>query len=369
MIERRVTRDAFENSMDDSVAVKLLDSLPITVAVLDEAQRVVFGEGQLMALINQLGEPAGERRFGDILCCVNAPATPHGCTTGSACTLCGANLAIQESRASGVSVTRECRIQYKSNSDYGAMDTAVTATPYTSRGRDYTLLTLQDLSHEKRRRSLERVFIHDLLNTAGGLTGLIQVMKEMDDPATITGFLADVERAGAQLLDEIMAQRQLLWAENKELSTTREDHDSMDILTAAQDAAGVHNVAVGRAIRISPVSEQFTIHTDRILLNRVLVNLARNGFEATHPPDVVTIGASQTDEDAVFTVHNPGVMSQDVQLQMFQRSFSTKGVGRGIGTYSVRLLTENYLGGSVDFTSAPDEGTTFRVRLPIKKKK
>ncbi len=57
-------------------------------------------------------------------------------------------------------------------------------------------------------------------------------------------------------------------------------------------------------------------------------------------------------------------MPREVQLQIFQRSFSTKGLGRGLGTYSVRLLTERYLKGSVSFTSSAEFGTTFRVRCP-----
>jgi signal transduction histidine kinase len=39
-------------------------------------------------------------------------------------------------------------------------------------------------------------------------------------------------------------------------------------------------------------------------------------------------------------------------------------VGRGIGTYSAKLITERYLGGSLSFTSSEDEGTTFAVTLP-----
>ena len=52
-----------------------------------------------------------------------------------------------------------------------------------------------------------------------------------------------------------------------------------------------------------------------------------------------------------FWVNNPAVMPREVQLQVFKRSFSTKGSGRGIGTYSMRLLVSRYLGGSVDFES------------------
>ncbi len=52
-------------------------------------------------------------------------------------------------------------------------------------------------------------------------------------------------------------------------------------------------------------------------------------------------------------------------MQVFQRSFSTKAErGRGIGTYSVKLFVERYLRGTVGFTSAEPDGTTFSVTLP-----
>lgn len=58
-------------------------------------------------------------------------------------------------------------------------------------------------------------------------------------------------------------------------------------------------------------------------------------------------------------------MPYDVQLQVFQRSFSTKGIGRGLGTYSIRLLSERYLSGRVSFTSTPEAGTTFYAWYPL----
>jgi signal transduction histidine kinase len=51
---------------------------------------------------------------------------------------------------------------------------------------------------------------------------------------------------------------------------------------------------------------------------------------------------------------------------VFHRSFTTKGKGHGLGTYSMRMLTERYLDGEITFSSQPGEGTIFRVRYPIK---
>jgi hypothetical protein len=57
-----------------------------------------------------------------------------------------------------------------------------------------------------------------------------------------------------------------------------------------------------------------------------------------------------------------------VQQQVFRRYFSTKGEDRGLGTWDMRLLAKEYLGGSVSFSSTKDGGTTFTLALPLKPK-
>jgi sensor histidine kinase regulating citrate/malate metabolism len=58
-------------------------------------------------------------------------------------------------------------------------------------------------------------------------------------------------------------------------------------------------------------------------------------------------------------------MPEVVRLQVFRRSFSTKSpLGRGIGTYSAKLITERYLGDSMSLTSSEEQGTILAVTLP-----
>ena len=69
--------------------------------------------------------------------------------------------------------------------------------------------------------------------------------------------------------------------------------------------------------------------------------------------------------DVLITVHNESAMPEDVRLQVFQRSFSTKGgKGRGIETYSIGLLSERCLQATVGFSPSTAEGTRFWVKLP-----
>ncbi len=107
------------------------------------------------------------------------------------------------------------------------------------------------------------------------------------------------------------------------------------------------------------------MRTDARLLRRVLGNMLKNALEAVPPGATVTLGCECSAERVRLSVGNPGAMPSKVQQQVFERSFSTKAErGRGIGTYSMKLLGERYLGGKVSFTSNEAEGTKFFLELP-----
>ncbi len=95
--------------------------------------------------------------------------------------------------------------------------------------------------------------------------------------------------------------------------------------------------------------------------------MLKNALEASPARSTVTVGFGKGTDDRVwFKVHNPTYIEHIVQKQIFRRYFSTKGKDRGLGTWGMRLLAEEYLGGSVSFTSTPEEGTTFTLTLPLK---
>ena len=95
-------------------------------------------------------------------------------------------------------------------------------------------------------------------------------------------------------------------------------------------------------------------------------NLVKNALEATDKGGSVKISASNRNGFIQFNVYNDKVIPDNIQLQIFQRSFSTKNSpGRGIGTYSVKLIVEQYLKGKVEFISNKDENTIFTISIPI----
>lgn len=341
---------------------KLTDSIPDILLILNDKRQIVYANQRLYELFKtkSVDEILGLRP-GELLSCHHSSTNPGGCGTTLSCSKCGAVNAIQKS-LKGYSSVEECRII---DFDNNAYDLKVWATPYEHEGNKYSIFAIQDISGAKRRDALERIFFHDIINTAGGLLGITQVIKE--NPKEINEFKDMLYDVASALVDEIQSQKMLMQAEKGTLETSEMLVNTLDLINSVKNVYTNHIVAQGKTIAVDPNSTNISFFTDYPLLKRTIGNLTKNALEAVRDGKTITIGAKQENDMVVFWVHNPTVIPMDVQLQLFQRSFSTKGVGRGLGTYSVKLLTENYLNGKVYFKSNEEEGTTFYVELPFKK--
>jgi K+-sensing histidine kinase KdpD len=333
-------------------------------AVLDKNRQVVYANEEFIRtfgftnLENLMG-----RRPGEAISCIHSGELPSGCGTSEACSVCGAVNAILESQKTGVRSTRETRINSRIKGQNISFDLKVTSTPVKIFDEYYYFFMVDDISNEKRRITLERIFFHDILNMAGGLNGLLSVLKEGTDPEEARSLIDLSEETSRNLVEEIMLHRQIRAAENGDLEVKIEKMRSGEFLNSVVGKIRYHEVAKGKSVIIDQDSADVDFKSDRILLQRVMINLLKNALEATVENGSVKLGCNIKGGKTIFTVKNDTVMPNDIKLQIFQRSFSTKGKGRGIGTYSIRLLTENYLRGKVSFISNDTDGTVFTVTI------
>jgi signal transduction histidine kinase len=345
---------------------KLLGALPNVVPCMllavNEQRQIVYANERFLELLSPEQRQAGVlgRRPGEVLGCRHAFEEDGGCGTSEFCTFCGAVNAVLTS-LSGSAKVEESRILRAGGE---ALDLRVWTTPVTIDGKKFTIFAALDISHEKRRQALERVFLHDVGNVASGLQWYAELLRrgKSDHGAEIRDAIGRLSR---ELLEEIDGQRTLLRAESGELVPVPEPIGSLQLLHEAVQLYRQHPVSHGRQLDVHREAADVALVTDRTLLSRVLCNLIKNALEACRSGETVTVGSAARDGAVEFWVHNPGAMPREVQLQIFQRSFSTKGAGRGLGTYGIRLLTERYLHGRVSFTSTPEAGTTFQVRYPL----
>lgn len=333
-------------------------------AVLNKNRQVVYANNEF---IRSFGfenlESLLGKRPGEAISCIHSTEMPMGCGTSEACSVCGAVNAILESQVTGVRSVKETRITSQINEKNVSWDLKVTSSPIKFFEEYYYLLMIEDVSNEKRRLALERIFFHDILNIAGGLNGLLSVLKEGADPEEARALIDISEETSRNLIEEIMLHRQIRAAENGDLEVKIEKIKSGEFLNSALGKIIYHEVAKNKTIIIDQDSDDVEFESDRILLQRVIINLLKNALEATDEKGNVKLGCKSNGDHVIFTVKNDAVMSGDIKLQIFQRSFTTKGKGRGIGTYSIKLLTENYLGGKVSFVSNDTEGTVFSVAI------
>lgn len=345
----------------DPLVRDLIDSSMSLTAILNEQrQAVLLNE----AFRDHLGladaDAALGARFGESVGCRRAGRAPSGCGTSEACRDCGVARATL-SACKGRTAVKPCRVQTVVCGEDLSLMTRV--SPFAYKDERFLLLSASDLEHELRRRELEQIFFHDVLNTASGVQGLLQLMQ--DAPEESGKCLPLARRASDTLIEELLSQRDLAAAESGELKLNLTGVRTGPFLDQVAGLFAKHPLAKDRRVIVESGSESLDLPTDATMLSRVMVNLIKNALEAAPPGSAVTVSCRGEEGLAVFRVHNPGGMPPEVRHQVFQRSFSTKGAGRGLGTYSIRLLTEKYLGGEASFDTDPARGTTFRVAYPL----
>jgi signal transduction histidine kinase len=349
------------------VVAALLEAADAVLLVLNPERQIVAWNERAAALRGEIAVTAGQRP-GEALDCANARGT-GGCGASAACAGCGAIGALLCSAEDGHPVESECVV--RAGGERGtSLEFGVRATPLLLDGHRFTVLSLRDVTREKRREALEQTFFHDVLNTVAGLRGWAVRLRRGGDAARAGERIDLLSR---QLEREIRDHRALALAESGALVPHRELVSAAALLRELELVFSSHVAADGRRLVVEPAPEGLALETDPSLLLRVLVNMTRNALEATPEGGEARVACEEAPAGGPhaggalrFTVRNEGVIPPAVQARIFQRSFSTKAArGRGLGTYGMRLLGERYLGGEVAFLSTVEDGTVFWIDVPL----
>jgi signal transduction histidine kinase len=344
----------------------VLGAISGITAILDKNRQIVYANESFVKLIgiDNIEQILGKRP-GEAVGCVHAGDMAAGCGTSEACEFCGAVNSIIESQRTGKKDARETRIISEVDGRVINRDLMVTTSPVQLRDKTFLVFSVEDISNEKRRQNLERIFFHDILNSAGSLNGLISLLRESMDPHEERELLDLSEESSRELIEEIIVHRQLRSAENGDLVVNPEKIFPAEILRDTVARFSRNEISKSKNIIVVENAGDISIITDKLLLQRVLINMLKNALEATGEKGVVFAEIELLPDKVRFRIKNDHVMTEDVRLQIFQRSFTTKGTGRGTGTYSIKLLTESYLKGFTGFSSNEKEGTIFWIDLPV----
>jgi putative PEP-CTERM system histidine kinase len=208
-------------------------------------------------------------------------------------------------------------------------------------------------------QTMAAFFVHDLKNTASTLSLMLQNMAaHFDNPA----FREDARQGLARsvnhlngLIDRLTQLRQglaLNWAEADLNEVVRAS------LAAAKGAPGLTLVET-----LNPVP---TLRLDPAQLQKVLTNLLLNARDAIAGQGEVRVTTGRQPGWAVVTVSDTGcgMTPEFMSRSLFKPFQTTKRNGLGIGMFHSKMIVEAHRG-KIEVESAPGQGSTFRVLLPL----
>ena len=337
--------------------IELLEDIPGLILILNQKRQIVYMNRQFSRMVSdrEINDSIGMRP-GECLLCLHASKKIFGCGSTEFCRVCGLALAI-DSTARGEKASGECNISLQKGE---TLSFRVHTRPFELKGNSYIFVHLQDISDIKTRQLLENIFLHDITNSVTSLNGLSELFDEL--PAEETKSI--INDLSLRLTDEIHSYKLIKEAEDHSLSVrvTKVDLDKL----IENVVRSFTNIRYQGMRDIDHKRSGLVIDTDETLLRRVLINTLKNALEASGIDDKIYISSEFDQTNRLFnvSVKSHPLISEDVQLKLFQRAYSTKGQGRGWGTYSIRLLTERYLNGKVFFVSNEQQRTVFTIGIP-----
>lgn len=215
---------------------------------------------------------------------------------------------------------------------------------------------------------------HELNNPLGGILIFSQMLlREMAKESSHYPDVVEIEAAAQRC--KTIVQNLLDFARKQPETGGKEKKENVDV----QDAmlAALRFATVGRLGENVDVVEEWAEEKFQILGNRnrliqLFLNLIQNALQAMPSGGTLTLKSQsrrdKTQELAAFEVIDTGVGIPAENLKkIFDPFFTSKGVGEGtgLGLSICHGLVED-LGGKIEVESKVNEGSVFRILIPLK---
>lgn len=217
-----------------------------------------------------------------------------------------------------------------------------------------------------RARALERVtrrLGHDLRNPIGAILHFTEDLAADAGPGSpLAEDVGFIEMAVKEALGHLNELRSLVYREPADPSDVAVDEVAAAVVATAQSSA-----ADGVTITLDAADELPTVRADRESIELVLRNVLANAVDAVQGAGTVAITVSKANGGVEILTTDDG---RGMDLESINRSiepfFTTASDSRSHGTgLSLAGGVVTGLEGRLAITSAPGDGTTVRVTLPV----
>ncbi|MCR5876604.1 HAMP domain-containing histidine kinase [Phenylobacterium sp. J426] len=213
---------------------------------------------------------------------------------------------------------------------------------------------------------------HELRNPIMALSAGLHFLKRRKDPEAAAEIHAQMERQVAHLTRLVDDLLDISRIDQGKLALKREPVALQAILDFAVEASRPQIEAAGHALAVERLDTPTWLHGDATRLAQVVSNLLNNAAKYTPAGGHVALCVRVAEGVAEIEVSDNGIgIPEPMQAEIFELFAQVKSPteraqeGLGIGLALVKELVELH-GGTVQLKhSAPDQGSTFAVRLPV----
>ena len=208
--------------------------------------------------------------------------------------------------------------------------------------------------------------VHDLNNALSGVVGYIQLIKTRVDDPELRRF-AEIAEKSAKDTVAIVQRMRAFYKEQESARVT------LDLNRLIEDVIEMtkprwKNMPEAKGVQIEIVTDFESIpmiEGQESELRQLFTNLIFNAVDAMPEGGEITIKTRSRERYVAVEISDTGVgMDEETRTKIFEPFFTTKPEGSGLGLSICRRIVAEH-GGSIQVESAPGEGTTFIVTLPV----
>ncbi len=254
----------------------------------------------------------------------------------------------------------------------------VRTEPFALKGESYRLGSIYNLTSTLEINELEsyqkllRVLTHEIMNSSAPILSLIQVVNQKlisgeqlnalneKDQRSIAISLKGIEDRTSGMLSFVNAYRTV----NRDVSPNRFTLKSSDFIASLEgQLEGFKKKYTSTQIDLID-NCQCDISLDPDLISQVLINLVKNGLEASSDqkqPEVTITFSSEDDQLVIMVVDSGPGVKEGIEGDIFIPFYTTKAEGSGVGLALSKKIIRAHQG-QLTYSREEDK-TKFEIKL------
>ncbi|MCI2049501.1 MAG: ATP-binding protein [Lachnospiraceae bacterium] len=216
---------------------------------------------------------------------------------------------------------------------------------------------------------------HDLRTPLNGILGFTDIAIRENDPIKKQGYLQKIQSSGKLLLALVNDTLEMSRIESGKFVLENAPVDSrelgLSVVTALRPSAELKNLR----LEANDLPQE-TLLTDKLKLQKILLNLLSNSIKYTSPGGTISLSVEVLTQsiygcDHRITVKDNGIgMSEEFLTRLFEpfsqehRPESANIAGTGLGLSIVKRIVD-LMGGRIEVQSKMHVGTKFTIYLPL----